>query len=257
MHPKVRVLIGENEFGWGIQCAKFLDPFQFDTRVTEHDALKILDEIFSFRPDIVILPALIKNISAIGMIEVFHHVEHLLNYHPKFIVIHSQRNPHLEQTVMAHGAYHYQEKPFTYHLICDYIREIVKLKKKETFPSSQSYEEIISEILWEMKIPANIKGFRYLRKAILLSMFDLTLLESITKELYPAIAAEYKTSTVSVERSIRNAISHAWNECGSEVFKQYFRSLEKKPSNGQFISMIADRMRMEYHLEHQKNDLAW
>lgn len=249
VYPKIRVLIGENDYSWGMQCAGLLPASRFHVHVIECDALAILKDIAAFHPDIIVVTAQMKHISAIGLLEMCHYWN---EYSPKFIVIHSQHNLHLEQEVMSHGAYCYIEKPFTFNLICDYILEIANKIQTQAVISVSSYEERISHVLWEMKIPANMKGFRCLRQGILLGMTQPAMLESITKELYPAIAKELNSTTVSVERSIRNAIAHAWSECDTSVFHTYFGSMNRKPSNGQFISMIAERLRLEFHLSDQQ-----
>lgn len=128
-----------------------------------------------------------------------------------------------------------------------YNEEMMSLKM-----NSEDFEEnidcIVARILREMGIPANIKGYPYLRKAIIVTASDMTIIGAVTKILYPNVAKYYQTNALCVEHAIRRAIEVAWNRADSSVLKKYFGDSvvekQKKPTNSEFIATIADLLRM-------------
>ena len=109
-------------------------------------------------------------------------------------------------------------------------------------------EVVISDIMRQIGVPAHIKGYQYLRTAIDLSINDAEMLEGVTKLLYPTIAKMYSTTSSRVERAIRHAIEVAWNRGDVDVLSSYFgytiQSDRGKPTNSEFIAMIADRIKL-------------
>lgn len=134
----------------------------------------------------------------------------------------------------------------------DFIRSYQPLNKKKAEPFDKRAAQIatlITDLLHELGVPANLKGYQYLRKAILLTYHDMGLLGQITKGLYPCIAQEFKTTPSRVERGIRHAIEVAWNRGNMQVIHRIFRytiSAEKsKPTNSEFIAMLSDKLHVE------------
>lgn len=110
----------------------------------------------------------------------------------------------------------------------------------------------VTSIMHEIGIPAHINGYKYLRSAICEAITDSTLLESVTKALYPKVANQFNTTTVRVERSIRHAIEVAWDRGNLDVFQEYFgytvSEIKGRPTNSEFIAMIVDHIKIEQHL---------
>lgn len=107
----------------------------------------------------------------------------------------------------------------------------------------------VTKIIHDIGVPAHIKGYQYLRDSIILAVNDMEVVNAITKVLYPSIAKKYKTTSSRVERAIRHAIEVAWDRGDVEVLNSYFgytvSNLKGKPTNSEFVSMIADRIRLE------------
>ena len=122
---------------------------------------------------------------------------------------------------------------------------------KKTGIIERDTEVVITDIMRKIGVPAHIKGYQYLRTAIDLSINDEEMLESVTKLLYPTIAKMYSTTSSRVERAIRHAIEVAWDRGDVEVLSSYFgytiQSDRGKPTNSEFIAMIADRIRLSMH----------
>ena len=124
--------------------------------------------------------------------------------------------------------------------------------KKMILPTERDLEREVTEMIHEIGVPAHIKGYQYLREAIMVSVEDAEMLNSITKLLYPSIAKKYQTTPSRVERAIRHAIEVAWSRGRMETLDSLFGYTvnhgKGKPTNSEFIALIADRIRLQYRL---------
>lgn len=138
-------------------------------------------------------------------------------------------------------------------IVREEIRELLnELKETDSIElevSEDSLEQTVTSILHEIGVPAHIKGYHYLRESIMLVYYDFELLGAITKELYPSVARTFRTTSSRVERAIRHAIEVAWNRGNIETINDIFSftvSYSKaKPTNSEFIAMIADKLRLQ------------
>lgn len=161
------------------------------------------------------------------------------------------------------GADYYIMKPFDNDMIINRIKstrvlrgmnaaESKKVGAYEKKPSAkpEDLESKVTNIIHEIGVPAHIKGYQYLREAIIMSVNDIEMLNSITKILYPTIAKKYQTTASRVERAIRHAIEVAWSrgkmDTIDELFGYTINNGKGKPTNSEFIALIADRIRLEY-----------
>ncbi len=124
------------------------------------------------------------------------------------------------------------------------------VSNKPDVEPEQDQKKKISNILKEIGVPAHIKGYQYLRSAIICGLNDSETMERVTKVLYPTIAKEYATTPARVERAIRHAIEVAWDRGNAEVMQKYFgytiQAERGKPTNSEFIAMIVDNIQLEY-----------
>ena len=128
-----------------------------------------------------------------------------------------------------------------------YEQQSAREEHKE--PQGHNLEKDVTDMIHEIGVPAHIKGYQYLREAIMMSVDDIEMLNSITKILYPTIAKRYQTTPSRVERAIRHAIEVAWDRGDTEVLNSFFgytiANSKGKPTNSEFIAMIADRLRLQ------------
>lgn len=126
---------------------------------------------------------------------------------------------------------------------------------KQAQPKSCDLESRVTEIIHEIGVPAHIKGYNYLRSAIMRATNDRHLVEAITKELYPSIAREFDTISSRVERAIRHAIEVAWDRGDTEIQQKWFgwtvSSAKGKPTNSEFIALVSDKLRLKMKKEEQ------
>ena len=199
--------------------------------------------------------------------------EESLENKPAFIILSSIGNQSMIECACKLGVAYYILKPCNMDNLARRILQIAAMrenkrrrlsalhrsgKKEETMPQNSagyarnSLEADITNIIREIGIPAHIKGYQYIREAIMMTVNDINLLNYITKLLYPTIAKKYKTTSSSVERAIRHAIEVAWNRGRIDVLEDLFgytvSAGKGKPTNSEFIALIADKLRLEYRM---------
>ncbi|MGO1470672.1 MAG: sporulation transcription factor Spo0A [Tissierella sp.] len=222
------------------------------------DALKLVEKE---KPDILILDIIMPNLDGLGVLEKLNNDYD--DYFPKVVILSAVGQDNITQRAMKLGASYYIIKPFDFNMFIDRLKQInnmgsstssykeknISLKEEPSIKKEVNLESKITKIIQEIGVPAHIKGYLYIRKAIQIVVDDMDYLGAITKELYPAVAKEYNTITSRVERAIRHAIEVAWNRGDVETLERIFgytiSNNKGKPTNSEFIALIADRLRLE------------
>lgn len=222
------------------------------------DAVEMIDKL---NPDIALLDVIMPQLDGLGVLEKLD----LLNKprKTKFMMLSAVGQDAITQRTLALGAQYYMIKPFDLDTLIARIREIDEglienVPSKETIIKSphisimkkdESIESLVTKIMHEVGVPAHIKGYQYIREAIILAVNDIETINSITKLLYPTLAKKFKTTPSRVERAIRHAIEVAWARGEMDVNNQMFgntiSATKGKPTNSEFIAMIADKLRLE------------
>lgn len=216
-------------------------------------------------PNVIIMDIILQEKDGFSVIEELHGA----NVNSKIIVVSSLSSDTFIQKAMSLGVYYYMIKPVDIISIEKRIKELVDttsvvLKENEfknislmqsssipfqVQPKTKYIEEKITNIFITVGIPAHIKGYQFLREAILMAIDNPEIINSITKQLYPTIASKFETTASKVERAIRHAIEVAWNrgkiENINNVFGVKVYSSQEKPTNGEFIALVADKMILE------------
>jgi len=215
-----------------------------------YNGLEALHLVKEHNPDIVILDIIMPHLDGIGVLEKLE-AENLMSK-PKVIILTAFGQESVTQRAVSLGADYYILKPFDFGILAARMRQMVEGDdniNQANLTAPRSVEIAVTKVIHEMGIPAHLKGYHYLRDAILMIIRDITILGSITKELYPMIATKYHTTPSRVERAIRHAIELAWERGNNEMLNKYFGFSAKiengKPTNSEFIAMIADRLRLE------------
>jgi len=213
------------------------------------------EEMFSIiedkRPDVVILDIIMPHLDGIGVLE---KINAMGGKRPKIIMLTALGHENITQRVVELGADYYILKPFNMDVLISRIRQLantISTHRPVAVQSikARSMDVEVTNIIREIGIPAHIKGYQYLRDAIMMIINEIELLGAVTKVLYPMIAEKYSTTPSRVERAIRHAIEVAWGRGNMEMINKIFGytvKLEKgKPTNSEFMAMIADKLRME------------
>lgn len=246
MNNKTKVLIGDDTVDFGITTASTLRGYGLYAITRRKDGKILLNAILEEKPDVVIIDGVMPHMDAIELIR---RVRDEAKEFPAFIVTSAYDNPFMEQQIMALGAKYYMLKPFDIATLADRILALTA----HPAPASpaQDMEIRVTDIIHQLGVPAHIKGYHYLRAAILASLENPELLESVTKLLYPTVAQKFSTTSSRVERAIRHAIEIAWDRGDLDVLNSYFgytvNTCKGKPTNSEFIALVTDKLRL-----HQK-----
>lgn len=202
--------------------------------------------------DAVIVDLWISKLDGIGIIRAAGKLN--LTEKPTFILMSPINKQSVLMEATESGADLCIPKPFDFSTIAYHVESILKSKsrsnaRKDISPSADM-EAQVTKIIHQIGVPAHIKGYQYLRTAILMTIEDNDIINSVTKVLYPSVAKKYQTTTSRVERAIRHAIEVAWDRGDVDTLNSYFgytiQNTRGKPTNSEFIAMIADNLRLKY-----------
>ena len=218
-----------------------------------------LQKISDIHPDIVISDIWLSKLDGIGVLRQSKKMSYLPDLSPSFIILSMISNPALFVEASNAGAEVCLMKPYDFDNLLGHITMIQKKRSSEqsSAPSADDtlpadIESHVTKIIHQIGVPAHIKGYQYLRTAILMTVRDSDIINSVTKVLYPSVAKKYQTTTSRVERAIRHAIEVAWDRGDIDTLNSYFgytiQNNRGKPTNSEFIAMIADNLRLKYKL---------
>lgn len=253
MDKKLKVVIADESTEFGLNCANILKSYGFDVTLCEKDGQKLLHRIKILKPDVAIADVFMPNLDILGVLAQIQDMPK--NEKPMILAMSSFDNPRLEKETLASGASYYFMKPFDISVMAERIMQLSNWRTEETpifakdsILSEADLEMMVTEIIHQIGVPAHIKGYHYLREAILLSIRDTEIINSVTKLLYPTVAKRYSTTSSRVERAIRHAIEVAWDRGDVDVLNSYFgytvHNSRGKPTNSEFIAMISDKLRL-------------
>lgn len=260
---KIQVVIADDnrEFG-DILCEYLNNQNDIEVVGVARDGLEALELITTRSPDIAILDIIMPHLDGLGVLERANTIS--MNKRPLYIILSAVGQDKITQRALALGAEYYVVKPFDMDVLVSRIRQLKDINQalvvkqpdyshdsRLGYHSSppKNLEIEVTSIMHEIGVPAHIKGYQYLRDAIIMVIKDLDVINSITKQLYPGIAREYNTTPSRVERAIRHAIEVAWSRGQVDTIDALFGytvSIGKgKPTNSEFIAMVADKLRLE------------
>jgi two-component system response regulator (stage 0 sporulation protein A) len=218
------------------------------------DGVRGVELILNVQPDVVILDMIMPQLDGLGVLDGLNRskLEHL----PHIICLSAVGQEELIRRAIDLGAKYYMIKPFDFEMILSRIREFSgsPMPHRKVIPPipqapQKNIEEKITSIFLTIGIPAHIKGYHFLREAIKMVVEDSDVINRITKELYPSIARKFNTTPSKVERAIRHSIDVAWSRGKVENINQLFGYVvydkNDKPTNGEFIALVADKLSME------------
>ena len=262
MREKISILIADDNQDFTKTLATYLDE-QEDMEVIgmARDGTEAVDMITNTTPDVVLLDVIMPHLDGIGVLEKINIVKTVKK--PICIMLSAVGQDKITQKAVSLGAEYYVVKPFDIELLIKRIRELKnyrpskqgnnfiarepKMKYVEisngAVKSEDNLEALVTNVIHEVGVPAHIKGYQYLREAIIM------VVNQITKSLYPQIAKKFSTTPSRVERAIRHAIEVAWGRgeqaAVESIFGYTISAAKGKPTNSEFIAMIADKLRLE------------
>lgn len=254
MGRKINVLLADNSEYFAVPCSNIMKSHGLDVTMTEKDGKAVLDAIVRQMPDVVIMDFFLPRLDAIGVLKALSETD--VSVRPLMMVMSGFDNPALEREAMQAGADYYFLKPFDAAEMAKRITTLCEepatpiMRRETTQPhNTNTLEMQVTEIIHQIGVPAHIKGYQYLRDAILMAIDDDNIINAVTKRLYPAVAKKHATTSSRVERAIRHAIEVAWDRGDVDVLNSYFgytiHNSRGKPTNSEFIAMISDRFRLQ------------
>lgn len=256
MQKKIQVLLADDNREFTNLLSEYISA-QEDMEVVgvAYNGEEVIDFIERGTvPDVLLLDIIMPHLDGLGVLERLSEME--FTTRPKIIMLTAFGQENITQRAVQLGASYYILKPFDMDVMANRIRELSSTSgstmKFNVVPMAKgkNLDANITSIIHEIGVPAHIKGYQYLREAITMVYNNIEILGSITKTLYPDIAVKYKTTPSRVERAIRHAIEVAWARGNIDSISQLFgytiNISKAKPTNSEFIAMVADKLRIEH-----------
>lgn len=266
MGNKVSIVIADDNLEFSKMIADYLNLQEgLEVVGVAHDGMEAITLIEEHNPDVVVLDVIMPKLDGLGVLEKIAGLN--LKKDPVCMILSAVGQEKITQRAILLGAQYYFIKPFELSVIAERIKEVKNftfinvgnndmLKEaktqyigKKTMNKERNLEVEITNLIHDIGVPAHIKGYQYLRDAITIVVNNMEIINQITKTLYPTIAANYGTTPSRVERAIRHAIELAWSrgqvETMDAIFGYTINNLKGKPTNSEFIAMLADKLRLE------------
>ena len=262
MEYTTKILIAdENSSGRALikECFLRAGCRHIEEAVNGEDALAKIGRI---HPDVVIIDIWLSKVDGLSVVRSAKALSYGNDKPPIMIMTSPISNQNIFVQALQAGAELCLIKPINQSNLIEYVDSMLKNRnrlpeaaqneKKELHDNTPDIEAQVTRIIHQIGVPAHIKGYQYLRTAILLTVKDSDIINSVTKVLYPSVAKKYQTTTSRVERAIRHAIEVAWDRGDVDTLNSYFgytiQNNRGKPTNSEFIAMIADNLRLKYKL---------
>ena len=271
MKDKITVLIADDNPDFANTLTSYIEEDdELEIIAIARDGKEAVEMILNTQPDVALLDVIMPHLDGIGVLEQIN-AAHMKKF-PLCIMLSAVGQDKITQRALELGAEYYVIKPFDITLLLQRIKEI-RLYQPSQFKNSninvanreikapyieispekkkdqENLEALVTNVIHEVGVPAHIKGYQYLREAIMMVVNDIDVINQITKSLYPKIAFKFNTTPSRVERAIRHAIEVAWGRGQQEVVENIFgytiSAAKGKPTNSEFIAMIADKLRLE------------
>ena len=249
---KSRILILDGNENFANELTRhFCEHTDYEVCGISGDGTSALDLVQTTKPDVIILNLVLKGLDGFAVLDKLKESNCAFN----IIAIGNITEENLIASAIERGASYYLMKPFTPATLTAIIDDLVKNPNNSAIPlyrekkSGSTLEERISHIFISIGIPPNIKGYNFLREGIKYAVEDPSIINKITKELYPKIAERFDTSPSKVERAIRHSIEVAWNRGRIDAINAIFGVRvyigTEKPTNSEFIALVADKLILE------------
>ena len=268
MSEKIKILVSDDNQDFTTTLVSYLTKDE-DLEVVgiARDGQEAYNKIVENKPDIALLDIIMPHLDGLGVLEKLQSSN--LEKKPMCIILSAVGQDKITQKAIELGAQYYIVKPFDINILIKRIKEIKyyqpsqnknnfisrEIKSQyidippETKKNEENLEALVTNVIHEVGVPAHIKGYQYLREAIIMVVKNIDMINQITKQLYPEIAERYHTTPSRVERAIRHAIEVAWGRGQQATVERIFgytvSAAKGKPTNSEFIAMIADKLRLE------------
>ena len=258
MDSKTRVLIADTSEEYRLLLSDILSSEgDFEVVGCTGDGQQAYTLVLEKKPNVLITDIILTGIDGLALISKLSDLQD--QQKPAVIIVSGFASEQTLAEASSLGVSYYMQKPCDIPVLLSRIRMVSGKGRVSLSPAvpvsrpvqhqEQSLESMVTEIIHEIGVPAHIKGYQYLREAIILTINDMDVINAVTKVLYPTVAKKFQTTPSRVERAIRHAIEVAWDRGDLETLQKFFgytvSNIKGKPTNSEFIAMIADRLRLQ------------
>lgn len=243
---RVMIAVGSEEFGGKLAVA-FKQTNRYITVGTANDGVRASALLNEAKPDILVVDMMLPLADGIDVVRAANGLEKK----PLMLVLADFMTEFTSGLLTSHGVQYILLKPCTCRTVVERLDEICDIVSRQPSRVSKSdvtLESMVTEMIHEIGVPAHIKGYQYLREAILLTVKDMESVNAITKILYPQVAKTFRTTPSRVERAIRHAIETAWDRGNIDTLQRFFgytvSNTKGKPTNSEFIALVADNLQL-------------
>ena len=249
---KPRVLVADSNADFRMQCVQNLRRQEIEVVAEAADGQEAFTKMARLKPNVVVSDLYLGKIDGVGLIRTAK--KQLTDDFPSFIMLASFHSQNLFEECCDAGAAYCMLKPLDFNTLGERIKRLAEKGRKRgsaTVPGRDEtdLEAQVTKIIHQIGVPAHIKGYQYLRTAIIMTINNPDIINSVTKVLYPTVAKTYNTTSSRVERAIRHAIEVAWDRGDLDVLNSFFgytvQNSRGKPTNSEFIAMISDNLRLK------------
>jgi len=249
---KARVLIADSNSEFRTQCAQNLKRHGIEVVAEASDGQEAFAKMARLKPNVVISDLYLGKIDGVGLIR--EAKKQLGENFPAFVMLASFNSQNLFEECCEAGAAYCMLKPLDFASLAARVIKLADRSRRRGMAQVPTREEAdleaqVTKIIHQIGVPAHIKGYQYLRTAIIMTINNSDVINSVTKVLYPSVAKQYGTTSSRVERAIRHAIEVAWDRGDLDVLNSFFgytvQNQRGKPTNSEFIAMIADNLRLK------------
>ena len=247
----IKILIADADEGFTSDLACYLKTnSSFDVVGAANDGEKAVRLLRTTQPNVLILDLLLPKLDGLSVLK----EASALPKPPIGLVLTNAMTDFAAQAAEKYGARYFLSKPCKLKMIAERVGDIITAERvtRGTRYLSANVEALVTSMIHDVGVPAHVKGYQYLRDAIIMSVNDGEMMGSITKRLYPTIAKNHKTTPSRVERAIRHAIEVAWSRGKVDTIEELFgytvSDRKGKPTNSEFIALLADKIRLEYKM---------
>jgi len=209
---------------------------------TALDGVSAMELLRQLKPEILVLDMMLPKADGIAVVK----AASLLDKKPLILVLADFMTEFVGAALQQHGVEYVMLKPCTTAAIAERLDQLRESGKPKERPN---IETMVTSMIHEIGVPAHIKGYQYLREAIILAVKDMEVINAITKVLYPQVARTFATTPSRVERAIRHAIEVAWDRGDLDTLQRFFgytvSNTKGKPTNSEFIALIADKLQLQ------------
>ncbi len=262
MMQKIKVFVADDNPDFTCAIKDNLSSDKIEIVGTSSNGVEVIDMIEKLSPQVVVMDIVLSGIDGLKILK----NAELLTKRPIFIIATTIRGDTVMEEAVELGADYYMLKPIDFGVLEDRIISFAAKGSKRrdamlifSDEGELTLEAQITKIMHELGVPAHIKGYQYMREAIMMAVEDMEVINSITKLLYPSVAKRFQTTPSRVERAIRHAIEVAWDrgdiDALDSIFGYTIQNEKGKPTNSEFIAMIADKLRLKIKMDRKNSGI--